>query len=101
MTTPMMSCGHAANSVHVLADGTREPACVICSCFEVVESPNLEGRTARCVYYGLKTHHNECRTCPRDGYCSCEKPSSVDLAFFSAQLDQPHDSFYCGCHSWD
>jgi hypothetical protein len=70
-------------------------------CDVVASTPNLEGRTARCGYYGKKTHNNECPICTRGGYCACERPSSMDLAFFEHNPAKEYDSFYCGCASWN
>lgn len=60
----MMACGHAANATR---DG--KPACVICweinpGAAEVVESPDLTGRKARCAD------------------CGREQPSAFNLPFF-------------------
>lgn len=99
--TVMMECGHAQNSWHELPDGSREPACVICSCFTAVETPHLEGRRARCFYYGKPTYKNECRECRGKVVCVCEEDSNVNLAFFGQRPDKDYDEFYCGCHSWD
>lgn len=98
----MMKCGHAANAYYV-ADNQELPSCVICDCREVVESPNLEGRTARCSYYGKRGGRNwESHFGPRpdDGICRAEVPSSEQLPFFSAK-DGEFDSYYCGCWGWD
>lgn len=97
----MMACGHAANSVHHLDDGTVEPACFICSCFTLGFEPDLTDRVARCGYYGRNTHKNECPICTYGGICRCERPSSTDLAFFGYHPDKPYDEFYCGCWGWD
>lgn len=47
LTTPMMRCGHAANST---ANG--QPACAICAprveAYVTMEQPDLAGREARC-----------------------------------------------------
>jgi hypothetical protein len=82
---PMMKCGHAANAT----DSKGNPVCVICIGIdpgaEIVDEspPNLEGRTARCVY------------------CSCEEPSSPNLPFFEYNPKGEKDTFYCGCRGWD
>lgn len=84
----IMKCGHSANAEHVLSDGTREPCCAICDCFEVAEKlPDLTGRKARCDYYGFK--------------CRSERDSRIDLPFFEYCPDKKHDRFYCGCYGWD
>jgi hypothetical protein len=81
--TPMMGCGHAANSEH---DGT--PACVICfgireGATTVAAPPDLTGREARCAY------------------CKCVAPSSPSLAFFEHLPGFAFDGYYCGCRGWD
>ncbi len=49
---------------------------------------NLDGRKARCAYYGQKTSDgrhssNECNYGQRQArICTCEQPSSKDLPFF-------------------
>jgi hypothetical protein len=103
VNTPMMKCGHAANSV----DGrTGKPACVICAGIHpgayIVDDapPDLSKRTARCAYYGGNGGRNNEGPC-RGGSCQCEKPSSPDLAFFEHCPGKEHDQFYCGCHGWD
>lgn len=71
MTTtekPMMLCGHAANATN----GEGKPSCAICAGIHagadmVAETPNLEGRLAKCG-------------------CGRTEPSSTKLAFFE----------YCG-----
>lgn len=81
----MMTCGHTAQGVRVLADGSRQEACVICGCSEpAAEVPNLEGRTARCAYN-----------------CGSERPSSLTLAFFEHKPNEDKDRYYCGCYGWD
>lgn len=126
-TKPMMKCGHAANAVRVLLDGTTIPSCAICApsaSASIVDDapPDLTGRTAKCT-------------------CGASAPSSPALAFFEYrgpgagratcavgdciflesvhQPINPHtgrpgvtdhtfvartydfDSFYCGCRGWD
>ena len=85
--TPMMGCGHAANSIRILPDGTEAPACVICFGIHegaemIVPTSDLTGRMARCGSHG-------------------EVSSSTRLAFFRHQPDQPFDSYYCGHAGWD
>jgi len=84
MTRPLMKCGHSANG----EDENGNPVCVICAGITpdakiVADTPNLEGRTARCTY------------------CGREAPSSTNLAFFEYRPDQPYDEYYCGCYGWD
>lgn len=81
---PMMGCGHAANA----RTHTGDPVCVICygimaGATEVVPSPNLEGRVARC------------------SDCKSEVPSGLALAFFEYRPDNDSDRFYCGCRGWN
>lgn len=83
--TVMMKCGHAANA----QDETGKPVCVICigirdGADEVVEAPDLTGRTAFCVY----GKH-------------AEVPSDLSLPFFEHLPDQPRDRYYCGCFGWN
>lgn len=103
----MMKCGHAANSMGSPAGSTEKmPACVICSCFEQAESPNLTGRKARCAYYGTPVksswyNGNACDVCKTGENCQCEKPSSTGLWFFASHPDKEYDEFYCACHGAD
>lgn len=86
----MMKCGHSANATQTM---TGKPICAICAGIkpgwdEVDESPpTLEGRKARCTYYGAK--------------CRSETDSNTKLAFFEYQPDQELDRYYCGCYGWD
>lgn len=117
METPMMECGHAANSLLTRGD-TQVPACVIChgtnpGATVIAEAPpDLSARRARCTYYGRVPSgrsHESNHGCKRGEPCRCEEPSSdgvnLDgpprLAFFQHQPDEDHDSFYCGCWGWD
>lgn len=108
--TPMMACGHAANAQHMNKQtGEWEPSCVICfgdpRAVQVIEKPDLAGRTARCAYYGRPR-----RESPRRGEpCDAEKPSDFNLAFFVYrgpgsnywQGEAAHDEYYCGCLGWN
>lgn len=81
-TVPMMACGHAASAKSMGRD-----CCSICfgldpKAFEVAESPNLEGRVARC------------------SDCANTRPSAVSLPFFSYRPASV-DRFYCGCRGWN
>jgi hypothetical protein len=87
----------------------------------MTEKPNLEGRTARCSYFGGNANrkpYSGCDPCAATGRCNCTAPSSESLAFFryhgadtpegAAQQPQNRrfesgrfDEFYCGCHGWD
>lgn len=110
-TPPMMDCGHAANGVQVLEDGTRIPVCVIDAIARpddreygtrVVETPVLTDRKARCAYFGRKPHKNESNYgCRGAETCDCEPPSKLGLPFFEHKPDAGFDTFYCGCWGWD
>jgi len=102
----MMKCGHAANGY----DAEGNPVCVIC--YGIVPGatvvdpnpPSLEGRMARCTFYGggnVPYRRNECNVCKAGQPCQCERPSSPGLPFFMAHPDKPYDEFYCGCRGWD
>ena len=100
---PLMKCGHSANGRN---SKTGRPVCVICAGLtpdaEIeVETPSLEGRTARCAYYGARPYKNECPKCRGRERCKCEEQSSSNLAFFEYRPDAEYDSFYCGCSGWD
>lgn len=90
---PMMECGHAANA----SDGNGNPSCVICvgivpGAQITVETPNLEGRMARCTYRHDRAGREH----------MVFRPSSNTLAFFNHRPDQEQDEFYCGdCWGWD
>ena len=92
---PLMACGHVANGV----DMHGNPVCVICygitpGAIEIEPAPpSLEGRKARCTYYGHAFGNR--------GKCQSEKDSSLALAFFKTWPDRPFDEFYCGCAGWD
>jgi hypothetical protein len=110
---PLMKCGHAANSEHILHDGTRRPSCVICygihsGADQIDETPpSLEGRIAHCSYRSCNTNrYGKGRTTPDYGEYfdasgrACAK-SSIDLPFFEHKPNEPHDVYYCGCFGWD
>lgn len=101
MEAVMMACGHTSNASKVV-DRVNVPFCIICMCDEVlIEKPSLEGRKAKCHYYGTKTHRNECPKCTRGGNCQCIEDSDWKLGFFGFREGQPYDEFYCGCMGWD
>lgn len=119
---PMMKCGCVASAVLRSRGGVvfepPIPSCAIHGCTEIVETPDMTGRTARCT-------------------CGACKPSSPELAFFefrgegsrhATELckcgytqgahEKPHvsnkcptgftprgphefDAYYCGCRGWD
>jgi len=101
----LMKCGHTAQGT----TGEGKPTCVICSGIipgaEIVDEsgPDLEGRRARCGYYGKTptggTHSS--RTCRRGEPCMCEVESSLKLPFFKHKPDSDYDEYYCGCWGWD
>jgi hypothetical protein len=90
---PMMGCGHAANGSHLLPNGRREPACVICAGLDpgatvVVSKPSLEGRRAYCTYRvgrGNRPHEPG------------GVPSDWGLWFFEYRQHEDSDYYYCGC----
>ena len=75
----MLKCGHASNAT----DGEGRPSCAICFNQEVVPTPNLEGRIARC------------------SYCKKKTPSDLSLPFFGHFPEKEYDDYYCGCLGWD
>ncbi len=119
--TIMMECGHAAT----LKNDKGEPSCFVCwpdpkARTPAKVAPDLTGRVAKCDYFGKRTKPmgqrggaecDACRQRIREGKptCACEKPSSVNLAFFSYRGpgtthykgEAPHDEYYCGCFGWD
>jgi hypothetical protein len=105
MTTPMMKCGHAANAT----DQEGKPCCVICAGIDpgynqIVQSPDLTGRMAKCSYYGSipsGRNHSSNYGCEYGKPCLCKQPSSTDLPFFTQHPDREFDEFYCGCWGWD
>jgi len=102
MTRHLLACGHVAESTS--RDG--QPTCPICFGIDagadtVIPTPDLIGRKARCAYYGKLPRKNECDVCRTGSPCQCERPSSLDLAFFEYKPEAEYDEFYCGCHGWD
>lgn len=96
---PMMTCGCAAQAMCKARAGVMLdppiPACLTHECYDIdPNQPSLEGRKARCVYYGGKTSKrgsygggNECNYGQREyARCTCEQPSDPKLPFFT----------YCG-----
>ena len=77
----LMKCGHTAQG----RDDNNNPVCLICMCEEVgSEKPNLDGRTAQCIYN-----------------CGHKTASSFRLPFFKYNMDSEYDAYYCGCFGWD
>lgn len=109
----IMKCGCTANgTIRRAAETETNPGCVIHSCTEVLENqPVLEGRKARCSYYGKevkKGNYNGCccNDCSKsqasgDGLCHCERDSSSNLWFFESKPEQEFDEYYCACHGAD
>ena len=96
-TKQMMKCGHSANANRIHKDGTKTPSCAICAGITpdaeiVVDAPDLEGRKARCSYFG--TSHGSTT-------CHGEVASSPNAAFFEHRPGAEFDRFYCGCWGWD
>jgi hypothetical protein len=84
----MMACGCVAQGklTHRNGEALKPPIpwCGVHQCGEIVEPPDLTGRTSRCSYGA----HDE-------------RPSSIKLPFFVHQPDKDHDRHYCGCYGWD
>ena len=67
--------------------------------------PNLVGRTARCAYYGEKKalgsySSSSCKNGRDAAICTCEEPSSKELAFFKSCAEGTHTASlckHCGC----
>ncbi len=66
------------------------------------ETPNLNGRRARCCYYNMRSpgHGSNYGTRPGE-VCRVEVDSSMDLPFFEYKEGSEFDLFYCGCRGWD
>lgn len=106
-----MNCGCASNAVHHgVHDGLEKehPTCIIHgSCVEVAQ-PDLEGRTARCIYLGRtkprrRYANDECNyICRGEVDCKCGAvESSTNLPFFKHKPGGDQDEFFCGCFGWD
>ena len=104
-----MECGCSADTIHSNAhDGlaAKHPSCIVHETCRVVAAPNLEGRKARCDYYGKKVKRgmynaNCCEKCAKVEVCQCEEPSATSLWFFQHHADKEYDGFYCACHGAD
>lgn len=105
----MLKCGCAGQATHHSThDGLDDnhPTCIIHECCEVAEAPSLEGRKARCAYFGKAVKEgmyngNCCSVCKVGDICRCEKDSSPKLWFFKLQPDKDHDEYYCACQGAD
>lgn len=102
--TPMMKCGCAAQGLRHMPDGSKVPCCITHGCIEPAEQINLEGRHARCAYYGSSTgRHNECNYGQdHSDICTCEQPSSTELPFFEFLGEgSPESQNKCKCgYDW-
>jgi hypothetical protein len=104
-TRPLLKCGCVAQTTYEY-QGQYGVACIVHDCKEVVEKPSLEGRKARCSYYGKPVkgggyNSNCCPVCKVGEVCKCERPSNYDLWFFEHKPDKEYDEFYCACHGAD
>lgn len=81
----MMKCGCRAS-----AEFDGKPCCPVHfpspESVTVAETPNLEGRKARCAYFSV---------------CKSEEPSSIDLWFFEHKPGKDFDLYYCSCRGSD
>ena len=94
MDKPMMKCGHAANATCRGKAGVKYdppiPSCAICFCIEIDEAPpSLNGRQAKCDYFGRSWGRNSgpiyggSTECNRENGCHCIVDSdSEKLPFF-------------------
>lgn len=122
----MMTCGHAANAVRILKDGST-PACAICDCITQAETPDLTGRTAICcseksirpsdpdklAFFEYRGPGSKAATLAcKCGYAEmahtpdkthvmkhCAKKNGV--SGFQPRGEWEHDKYYCGCRGWD
>ena len=113
MENKIMKCGCAPQGHKISNGGIKyDPpieGCLIHDCFEPMENiPNLDGRTARCTYFGKtkprkRYANDECNYgCHGKPTCNCgEQPSDFNLAFFKYKPKSIQDEFYCGCFGWD
>ena len=108
----MMKCGCVSMSVCSSRGGKTFdppiPSCLTHDCLEISDTPNLEGRTAVCAYFGKRKPkrryaNDECNhSCRGKDFCECGSvKSSLDLAFFKHRPDMGQDYFFCGCFGWD
>lgn len=70
------------------------------------KQPTLEGRNARCAYYGKPKGRNCGPLYPKgmqlvDGICKSEAKSDYNLPFFEWRPKDVFDKYYCGCFGWD
>jgi hypothetical protein len=79
---PVMTCGCVANAIMAIG-GEDYHACVIHGTTDIMDTPSLTGRKARC------------------DYCHKTVDSQVSLPFFRYQQNNDEDRYYCGCRGWD
>ena len=104
----IMTCGCKPQSIR---QRDNAPYCLVHDCDLVGNTPDFEGRRARCAYFGkpVRTgmyNGNCCGKCTisvreGDGICHCEQESSTKLWFFQSKPDQEFDEYYCACHGAD
>ena len=128
--TPMMTCGHAAISVHVQPhDGLPEnhPSCAIDStCSVQTNKPDLTGRVAVCGYspehgevpsdWGLAFFEYRGPGSYSAKLCTCgyaeaahkfnpirvhPEPIACKSGGYTPRGDVGKDSYYDGCYGWD
>ena len=117
--TPMMACGCAANAKRRIAiTGAVIPCCVIHDCIDVVTSPDLSGRQARCScgklvesnpdkaafleYRGVGSRHaTKLCKCGYTDEAHAKPHIAAKCKTFTARGPHEFDLFYCGCRGWD
>jgi L-fucose isomerase-like protein len=83
----VMACGHVANAVEALADGSRRAVCVICAGLgrgaEAPMDPQPDSPNGyRCAY--------------------CKRVATTPVAFADATPDRDgYGNHYDGCRGWD
>lgn len=95
--TDLLICGDAPFSQHVGAhDGLEErhPSCVTHSCCILdTRKISLEGRKAKCDYFGREPHRNESNYgCRGKDICDCVRDSTEQLPFFTYRGEGSYDS---------
>jgi len=104
-----MKCGHVANAKK---NPTGEPVCAICVGItkdsEIIDrkcagTEGLEGRKARCAYYGKPVRRNETYypSLMKGNCCGSIVQTNWELPFLEYKPNDEYDEFYCGCHGWD
>jgi len=82
LSKPLMACGCAATGFMAI-EGKNYFCCPVHGVVDVMESPELEGRMARC------------------DYCHKTVPSRLTLPMFRYEPNYSEDRYYCGCRGWD